>query len=331
MLRKITVLLMALVMTVAMSVPAFAAEEGMHDISFSFNNISEEEQTNRITIEKRNNGMMSFWEDPDPEMFEDDYEAPRFEVRIKGYQEADQKLEEGSYFSNGRIVAMDSASEYDITSIKINGVDYITRIQKPWSKTPTSLNYYPIPVPEEIATFYDPVMENYVGAPVTIRFNNDSTFRLLFDSFKGSEDIHVEIGFAGKEETTVDESKSDNPGTEEKKPAVVKKPSVAKKANPLTVKTNKIKVKRKKIKKKAQTFAMKKVFTLSKAKGKVSFKIVKKDKRLKNKVSITKNGTIKVKKGLRKGAYKLHIMVQASGDSKYMPGSKTVVVPIRVK
>lgn len=50
------------------------------------------------------------------------------------------------------------------------------------------------------------------------------------------------------------------------------------------------------------------------------------------KISINKKtGRITVKKGLKKGTYKVKIKVRAAGTSKYRSGSKTVVVKVKVK
>ena len=45
----------------------------------------------------------------------------------------------------------------------------------------------------------------------------------------------------------------------------------------------------------------------------------------------TGSGTITVKKGTRKGTYKMKVTVKASGTTKYKAGSKTVTVTIKVK
>ena len=44
-----------------------------------------------------------------------------------------------------------------------------------------------------------------------------------------------------------------------------------------------------------------------------------------------KNGKITVKKGLKKGTYKLKIKVTAAGNANYNAGSKSVTVKIKVK
>lgn len=114
--------------------------------------------------------------------------------------------------------------------------------------------------------------------------------------------------------------------TPEKKPApapVVK----VKKSNTLTVKAKKATVKFKKLKKKNQTIALKKAMTVSKAQGKVTFKKASGNK----KITVSKAGKITVKKGLKKGTYKVKIKVAAAGNASYKALTKTVTVTIKVK
>ena len=67
-----------------------------------------------------------------------------------------------------------------------------------------------------------------------------------------------------------------------------------------------------------------------KAKGKVAYKNVSKAKKLKKFKVNSKNGTITVPKGTKKGAYKVKIKVTAKGDANYKSGSKTVTVKVTV-
>ena len=100
------------------------------------------------------------------------------------------------------------------------------------------------------------------------------------------------------------------------KPAVVNK-----KANPMTVKAVNKTFKAKKLKKKAQTF---KAIKVSKAQGKVTYKVTKKNKKLK-----FKNGKVTVKKKTKKGTYKITVKITAAGNSAY--NAKTVKKTIKVK
>ena len=100
--------------------------------------------------------------------------------------------------------------------------------------------------------------------------------------------------------------------------------NVTKKANTMTVKAKTVKAKA------AKKTAVKKskAFTIRNAKGKVTFKKVKGNKKIK----ISKNGKITIKKGLKKGkTYKLKVKVTANGNSVFAAKSKTVTVKIKVK
>ena len=109
-------------------------------------------------------------------------------------------------------------------------------------------------------------------------------------------------------------------------------------------------VKANKLKKKAQTVKRAKAITLSKAKGTLTFvkgtvtykkakavkmskkKLKKYKKKLKSKFVISKKtGKITVKKGLKKGVYKLKVTVKCSGDASYAPYTKKVTVKIKIK
>lgn len=100
-----------------------------------------------------------------------------------------------------------------------------------------------------------------------------------------------------------------------------------KKANPLTAKAKKATVKYSKLSRKKQTIKRSKAITVKNAKGKVTYKIAKKNKNF----TVAKNGKITVKKGLKKGTYKVKIKVTAAGNSEYAKATKTVTVKIKVK
>ena len=101
----------------------------------------------------------------------------------------------------------------------------------------------------------------------------------------------------------------------------------AKYANTLTVKAKKPSVKYSKLKKKNQTIALKNWVTVSKAQGKVTYKKSSGNK----KITVSKAGKITVKKGLKKGTYKVKIKVTAAGNANYKAKTKTVTVKIIVK
>ncbi len=102
----------------------------------------------------------------------------------------------------------------------------------------------------------------------------------------------------------------------------------AKYANTLTVKGKTATFKAKSLKKKAQTIDVKKALAVSKAQGKVTY--AKKSGNKKITVN-KKTGKITVKKGLKKGTYKVYVKVTAAGNAYYKASAKTVKVTIKVK
>ncbi len=105
-------------------------------------------------------------------------------------------------------------------------------------------------------------------------------------------------------------------------------PKLEKKRNTLTVKVKKPIVNLAKLKKKNQSIARKNALTVSNAKGTVTYA----KKGGNSKITVNKkNGKITVKKGLKKGTYKLKIAITASGNAEYKPLIKTVTVKITVK
>ncbi len=111
---------------------------------------------------------------------------------------------------------------------------------------------------------------------------------------------------------------------------IIKTEIIAKTAkynNTLTLKAKSPIVKFSKLWKKSQTVALKKWITVSKAQGKVTFKKSSGNK----KITVSKAGKITVKKGLKKGTYKVKIKVTAAGNATYKAKTKTVTVKIKVK
>ena len=110
-----------------------------------------------------------------------------------------------------------------------------------------------------------------------------------------------------------------------------------KKANTLKVTGRNATVKYKKLKKKSQVLkASKVVKTVKKGQGKLSYKLVsaKKGKKSFKKYFTmnSKTGKITVKKGLKKGTYKVTIKVSAGGNNSYrVSGRKEVTSKIKVR
>ena len=100
-----------------------------------------------------------------------------------------------------------------------------------------------------------------------------------------------------------------------------------KKPQSMTVKVNAKKVKASKLLKKKQTVS---ALTVKGAQGTITYEKVKKGSNKKLSVN-KKNGKITVKKGTKKGTYKIKITVKASGNNAFLPFEKTVTVKIKVK
>ena len=98
-------------------------------------------------------------------------------------------------------------------------------------------------------------------------------------------------------------------------------------ANPITVKGKTVTVKLKSLKKKTQTIAQNKAFKITKAQGKVTYSKSGGDK----KITVSKSGKLTVKKGLKKGSYKVKVKVKAAGNKSYKSSSKTATVTIKIK
>ena len=116
---------------------------------------------------------------------------------------------------------------------------------------------------------------------------------------------------------------------------------IAKAANPLvanaTAKGKKgIKVKASKLRKNAQTIACKKVISVANAQGAVTYNIVKVKAKKKlakqatKRIKLATGSNLKLKKGLKKGTYKVTIRITAIGNDSFYPTAKDVVVKVKV-
>ena len=104
---------------------------------------------------------------------------------------------------------------------------------------------------------------------------------------------------------------------------------ITKGKNPLSVKGKTATVKYKALKKKAQKLKVSKVLKFSKkGKGKVTYKKKSGDKKI---TIAKKGGKVTVKKGLKKGTYKITVQVAAAGNASYKSLKKTVTFKIKVK
>lgn len=105
---------------------------------------------------------------------------------------------------------------------------------------------------------------------------------------------------------------------------------ITKAANPLKIKAKTATVKYTKLKKKAQTLGVSKVIRFTnKGQGAKSYAKLSGNK----KITISKKtGKVTVKKGLKKGTYKVKVKVKAKGNTNYKPSSwKTVTFIVQVK
>ena len=98
-------------------------------------------------------------------------------------------------------------------------------------------------------------------------------------------------------------------------------------ANPLSAAGRTISTKAATLKKKVVKFTKAKAFKVNNAQGKVTF--TKKSGNAK--VIVSKGGIVKVKKGLKKGTYKIKVKVRAAGNDSYKAKNKTVTVTLKVK
>ena len=105
--------------------------------------------------------------------------------------------------------------------------------------------------------------------------------------------------------------------------------TIAKAANPLAVRGKTGTVKLAKLNKKAQRLATNKVFGITKkGVGAMSYKKVSGNAKI---VVSKKTGQVLVKKGLKKGTYKVKVQVTAAGNANYLASkAKTVVIKVKV-
>lgn len=103
---------------------------------------------------------------------------------------------------------------------------------------------------------------------------------------------------------------------------------ISKYANTLSVKGKTPIVKYKKLKKKTRTVSPAKAYKITDpGQGKLTFSKLSGNKKIK----VGSNGKITVKKGLKKGKFKVRVKVHATGDADHNFVNKTVTVTIRVK
>lgn len=109
--------------------------------------------------------------------------------------------------------------------------------------------------------------------------------------------------------------------------------TITKAASPLAAKGKTVTLKKAKVKKKNQTIKLAKAMKVTGKQGTVTYKklSVSKKKYAKKFVVNKKTGKITVKKGLKKGTYKVKIKVSHTATKNYKAGSKTATVTVKVK
>ncbi|MCR5835117.1 MAG: hypothetical protein K6G88_01265 [Lachnospiraceae bacterium] len=104
--------------------------------------------------------------------------------------------------------------------------------------------------------------------------------------------------------------------------------------NSFFVKGKTVRIKYKSIKKKKNVIKINKAVTVNNAKGLVTYKLTsakKGKKNFKKYFKIIKNKTITVKKGLKKGTYKIKVKITDSGNSNNDKNEKSVTVTVIIK
>lgn len=109
--------------------------------------------------------------------------------------------------------------------------------------------------------------------------------------------------------------------------------TINKATNTLTTSGKKVTLKAKKLKKKNQTVKKAKAYKVTGNVGKVTFKKGGLNKKKFNKKFIVnaQTGNITVKKGVKKGTYKLKVIAEAAGNANYNKLAKTMTVTIKIK
>ena len=103
--------------------------------------------------------------------------------------------------------------------------------------------------------------------------------------------------------------------------------TIVKAANPMSAVGKIVTIRASKLAKKKQVIKLRKAFTVTGAVGNVTFQKVSGNK----KISVSSDGKITVKKGLKSGKYKVKVMVTAAGDVNTEPLSTQVTVTLKIK
>lgn len=205
-------------------------------------------------------------------------------------------------------------SENGILSVRINGTHYVKASVKGDPK-----NSVVIPV----------IVKQYIEAPAAEELTYNGKEQAASPVHDGYTLTGNAAAKAGKYKATATLDDPENTlwkDTKNNKPRQVSY-TIAKAANPMAAAGKTCKVKYKKLKKKSQKISAGKAYTIKGQKGKLSFRKISGNKKIK----IAKSGSITIKKGLKKGTYKVKAEVTAAGNSNYKKAKEKVTVTIRVK
>ncbi|MCR5544568.1 MAG: hypothetical protein K6F55_10525 [Eubacterium sp.] len=184
-----------------------------------------------------------------------------------------------------------------------------------------------IPLADDKMTVEGLMDREYTGNPVT----QSVVVKYESDTLKENEDyvVSYENNTNAGDAAIIISGKGKYSGT------IKKTFKITKAKNPLTVKGKNAKVKYSKAKKKNQILAVSKVLKFTKkGQGKMSYKLVsvKGNKKYRKYIRVnSKTGKVTVKKGIKKGTYKVKVKVNAAGDQNHDAGKKNVTFKIIVK
>ncbi len=221
----------------------------------------------------------------------------------------------------------DSSQPSDENKVFNNDLISFT-VNSPWAKKTYSVGesitlsitperYYYTVLPGGFTASYanDIIMEITLGSDIVktfaVSYYNDALGKTYTDSFiptkEGTYVIHIKYRGTNRGNYSIQVVKGN------------------KKSNTMVVKAKTKTVKYSKVKKKSVTV---KPLTVKKAKGKVIYTKLSGNK----KISVNKKtGKFVVKKGIKRGTYKIKVKIKDTGNSKFMPETINKTVKIRVK
>ena len=161
------------------------------------------------------------------------------------------------------------------------------------------------------------------------------TVTLKGDRYEGSKELTFTITKSDDsgESSEGQGGTGDNPGgTSDNPGSTGSSTTSSRKANPMKVKGKTVTIRYKKISGKTLYIKRTKAIKLSKAKGKVTYKLLSvTKKKFKKYFKVNaKNGKVIVSKGLPEGTYKVKVKVTAAGNKTYKKLSKTVKITVKV-